>query len=90
MTTTIQVRTDPYTKKRAQRILKKLGMDLSTAINIYLMQIIVKKGVPFDVVTENGLTPAEEKEILKEIAWAKKYGKRYTSTKALIDDILSE
>lgn len=88
--TTIQVRTNEKTKKTAQHILAKLGLDLSTAINIYLVQIIEKKGIPFEVLTENGLTVAEEKEIVKELAWAKKYGKRYSSTKEMFRDILSE
>ena len=88
--TTIQVRTPEKTKKSAMQILEKLGLDLSTAINIYLVQIIERKGIPFEVVTENGLTTAEEKNILKELAWAKKHGKRYASAKALHDAILKE
>ena len=88
--TTIQVRTDEKKKKAAQYILQKLGMDLSTAINIYLVQIIEKNGIPFDIVTENGMTPAQEQKILKEIDWAKKHGKRYSSARALHKDILKE
>ena len=71
-------------------ILDKLGLDLSTAINIYLVQIIEKKGIPFEVLTENGLTPAQETEILKEIEWAKKHGKRFKTAKAMHKAILSE
>lgn len=88
--TTIQVRTQEKTKKAAQLILGKLGLDLSTAINIYLVQIIEKKGIPFEILTENGMTVAEEDEILKEIAWAKKYGKKYSSAKELHEAILRE
>ena len=90
MTTTIQVRTNATTKKSAQRILEKLGMNLSTAINVYLIQIIAKKGIPFEMLTENGLTTQEEREILKEMAWAKKYGKKYSSTKEMFKDILAK
>ena len=90
MTTTIQVRTKPAMKKAAQKVLAAIGMDLSTAINIYLVQIVEKKGIPFPILTENGMTPAEEERILKEIAWAKKYGKRYSSTKEMFEDILAE
>lgn len=79
--TTIQVRTNERTKRTAQQILEKLGLDLSTAINIYLVQIIEKKGIPFEVLTENGLTAAEEEEILHEIASAKKSKKSYASAK---------
>ncbi len=86
--TTLQVRIDEKTKKSAQQILQKLGMDLSTAINIYLVQIIEQHGIPFPILTENGMTQAEEQKILKEIAWAKKNGKRYSSTKEMFKDIL--
>lgn len=88
--TTIQVRTKEKTKKTVQHILEKLGLDLSTAINIYLIKIIEKKGIPFTIVTENGFTPEEERTMLKELAWAKKHGKRYGSAKALHDAILKE
>ncbi len=87
---TIQIRTDEKKKIPAMRILEKLGLDLSTAINMYLVQIIEKKGIPFEIVTENGMTPAAERKILKEIAWAKKHGKRYSSTKEMFKDILGE
>lgn len=88
--TTIQVRTQEKTKKDAMKILAKLGLDLSTAINIYLIQIVQKKGIPFQLLTENGMTPAAEAKMLKEAAWAKKHGKRYTSTKKMFKDILGE
>lgn len=88
--TTIQVRTDEKKKRSAQLILQKLGMDLSTAINIYLVQIIAKNGIPFEIITKNGMTPAEEQKILREIAWAKKHGRRYASARALHRDIMKE
>lgn len=88
--TTIQVRTDERKKRAAQYILQKLGMDLSTAINIYLVQIIAKNGIPFEIVTENGMTPAQERRLLREEAWARKHSKRYRSAKELHDDILRE
>lgn len=88
MTTTIQVRADAKVKKSAQKVLGKLGLDLSTAINIYLVQIVEKQGIPFQILTENGMTPAYEKKLLKELDWAMKHGKRYTSTKAMFKDIL--
>ena len=88
--TTIQIRTEAKTKKAAMQILKKLGLDLSTAINVYLVQIVQKKGIPFEILTENGMTPAAEKAILKELDWARKHGKRYSSAKEMHNDILGE
>ena len=87
---TIQIRTKDKTKKAARQILEKLGLDLSTAINIYLVQIVQKKGIPFPILTENGFTPEAEEEMLREMEWARKYGKRYSSTKEMFEDILKE
>ncbi len=88
MTSTIQVRAKAKVKKDAQAILNKLGLDLSAAINMYLVQIIVTKGIPFQIRTENGFTPAQEAAMLKDMEWALKHGKRYNSTKAMFKDIL--
>ena len=63
---TIQIRTDGKKKKAAQLILNKLGLDLSTAINIYLVQIIAQKGIPFEIM-ERTMSPKEERKIQKEI-----------------------
>lgn len=62
--TTIQIRVDEKTKRDSARVLKELGLDLSSAIKVYLKQIVHTKGIPFPVVTENGFTPKREREIL--------------------------
>ena len=69
---TIQVRIDEKTKRSAKRVLDALGIDMSTAIKAYLKQIAIRKGMPFRLVTQNGLTPAEERAINKASAEAKK------------------
>lgn len=60
---TIQIRVDQKTKKSAKKVLDKLGVDMSSAIKVYLKQIVIHKGIPLPLLTENGLTPAEEEEI---------------------------
>lgn len=62
---TIQIRIDEKTKTAAKKILETLGLDISGAIKMYLKQIILRKGLPFKVLTENGMTPEEEDEILR-------------------------
>jgi len=80
----IQIRIDEETKKSAKKILDKLGVDMSSAIKIYLKQIIINKGIPFKLVTENGLTP--ENEIIKasdEAKQGKNVSKAMTPKKAI-------
>jgi len=62
--TTIQLRIDESTKKAVKKTLDKLGLDLSSAIKIYLMQIVIKKCIPFPLVTENDMSPEQETAIL--------------------------
>ena len=69
--TTIQVRIDEKTKKEAAEILAALGLDMSTAIKAYFKKIIDVKGIPFLLLTENGLTVKQEQEILNASAEAK-------------------
>lgn len=68
---TIQIRIDEKTKKSAKKILNKVGIDMSSAIKIYLKQIVINEGIPFKLVTENGLTIEQEMEILKASEEAK-------------------
>lgn len=72
------------------QVLNNLGMDLTTAINIYLIQIIEKNGIPFEVVSENGLSPAQELSILKDLKSARKSKKKYSSAKSMHKAILGK
>lgn len=70
--TTIQVRIDEKTKKSAKKVLDSIGMDMSSAVKVYLKQIVITQSLPFPLLTENGLTIQQEREILKASEEAKK------------------
>ena len=75
--TTINVRTEVATKKAAQLVFRKMGLDLSTGVNMYLARVAQDKAMPFVARTVNGFTPEFEARIIRETAYAEKYGKRY-------------
>lgn len=81
MNTTFQMRIDKNDKVQAQKILKKIGMDLSSGVNTFIKQLITDKALPFQPRTSNGFTPEYEAMLLKESAWAEKHAKRYNSVK---------
>ena len=83
MSSIINVRVDSATKKAAQRTLQEIGLDLSSGIKLFLRNVVITKSVPLNLRTENGYTVAFEQEMLKEIAWAKKYGKRYKTVEEM-------
>ena len=61
----------------AKKIFEKLGLDMSSAIKLFLKQTTLRKGLPFLLLTENGLTLEEEDKIIKAAEEAKK-GKNVT------------
>lgn len=48
-TSSIFARVEPEIKEKAELVLSELGIPMSNAINIFLRQIILQKGIPFDV-----------------------------------------
>jgi len=55
-TATIQTRVDPAVKRNAQIILNKLNISMSEAISIYLSQITLHRGIPFEIKIPNEIT----------------------------------
>jgi len=55
-TATIQTRVDPALKRNAQIILNKLNISMSEAISIYLSQITLQRGIPFEIKIPNEVT----------------------------------
>lgn len=84
---TLQVRVDLQDKDKASAILHRLGLNLSSAVNIFLKTIIKRKGIPFLLLTENGFTPEQEAELLKLSAKSKKSKKSFSSVKALMQEL---
>ena len=82
---------DPELKKASQELYSDLGMDLSTAITIFLKQSIRIQGLPF--ILNREIPNAETKAALDEYNEMKtnpnKY-KRYTSFKEMENDIFKK
>ncbi len=80
----IHIRVKDKTKKSAVRVLERMGIDMSTAITMYLHQIVITQTIPFRLVTENGLTLQEEGEIIQAAEEAR-IGKNITEAKTWKD-----
>ena len=50
--TNINIRIDLPTKKKAEKVFKDLGMNMSSAINVFLKQCIKENGIPFNLTNE--------------------------------------
>lgn len=54
--TQITIRTNSETKAKAQELFNSLGLDLSTAINMFINESLDFQGIPFVVRRYNGNT----------------------------------
>ena len=63
-TTNLNIRTDKNVKIAAEKIFEELGLNMTTAINIFLRQTIRENGIPFELTlnTPNSVTMAASEE----------------------------
>jgi len=85
----LNVRVDKNIKKQAQKIVEELGLDLSSAVKLFLNKVVMTKSIPFELRTVNGYTPEYEAMLLKEVKNMKKNGKRYTNMDEMWRDLNS-
>ena len=75
----VRSRIEPDLKEQSAELLASLGLDMSDAIRLFLRQVVVVKGLPFEVRKPNPTTVAAMTEA-REIALA-----RFGSDKELFD-----
>lgn len=51
-TVKINICTDEQTKKQAEKLFEELGLNMTTAINIFLKKALLEGGIPFEVKRE--------------------------------------
>lgn len=90
LTTAISVQLDSRDKEIATGILKNLGLNMSTYVNMAIKQLINKDGVPFEVTN-----PKPSKELLEaiqegeDILNGKVNAKSYTNMYDMLEDLKS-
>ncbi len=48
-TDTLHIRVEPSVKQRAEETLNELGLSITEAINVFLNQVILNEGIPFEI-----------------------------------------
>ena len=80
-TVTARARIRPDIKSEAESIIHALGLSVSTAFDLFYRQIIMNRGLPFDLRLPNETT-------LKAIEDARKgHGEKFGTTTALFKDL---
>ena len=47
--TSVYTRVEPEIKEQVEQVLSRLGLPMANAINLFLHQIVLQKGIPFDL-----------------------------------------
>lgn len=84
---TIQIRIDAKTKREARKTLGELGLDMSSAVKLFLRNVVITQSIPLNLRTENGFTVAQEQEMIRDSEDTKKNGKRYDNLDELFKDL---
>ena len=82
--TTVQARIAPELKEKGDAILKKVGITASQAINALYAQIVMRKGIPFELKIPNKTTLIAMEELEQG------GGKSFSSFQAMINDVEDE
>lgn len=81
---------DADIKKQAQELFAELGMDLSTAINIFIRQALRQHAIPFEITAE--IPNKETREAIDEVQRMKNdpsIGKTYDDVDTMFEELLA-
>lgn len=79
--TMIHARIEPTLKMETEKTLSELGLNMTQAITLFLQQVRLQKGLPFEV----KLPTKETQKALKELE--SRDGKKFASVDALFEDL---
>ena len=60
---TLQIRLDDNLKERAQAVMQEMGLDLSSAVRLFLAQTVKENGLPFRPTNEPFFSMANEEAL---------------------------
>ena len=82
--TSMSIRLDSEVKEQAQQVFNSLGMDMTTAINIFLRQAIQYQGLPFDVRLDESRKLVE---VLADLDQNRNMSQSFGSVSDLMEDL---
>ncbi len=84
-TTNLNIRIDEDLKKRAEEIFTELGLNMSTALTVFLRQTVRYNGIPFEMRLE---TPnAETLAAMEDVRLRRNLKGPFNSVKELMEDL---
>ena len=86
-TANLNIRVDKDVKLAAEDVAAALGMNLSTAVNIFLRKMVAVDGIPFDVRLEPN---AETRQALEDVRSRRNLSGPYDTAEAALAAMLED
>ena len=67
----VHVRMEPNLKEDAEKVLDRLGISTSTAVTLFLKEVVAYRGIPFEVRIPDGVD-LDEKSLNEEVEKGRK------------------
>jgi len=84
-TTNLNIRIDADLKKQAEEIFNELGLNMSTALTVFLRQTVRSNGIPFEMRLD---TPnAETLAAIEDVKLRRNLSGSFSSVKELMEDL---
>ena len=87
-TTNINVRVDKEIKRKAEAIFSELGLNMSTAMNMFLRYSVRYGGIPFDLRLD--IPNEETRAAIEDVNNNRNMSKTFDSVDALMEDLNAE
>ena len=65
-TVPVTIKTDELTKQKCTELVKKAGLNLSLVVNMYLVQVVDKQAIPFEILSKEAELSEEDVPVKEE------------------------
>ena len=85
-TTNLNVRIDADLKKQSEEIFHELGLNMSTALTVFLRQAVRSRGIPFEM-RLNSIPNEETLAAIQDVNLDRNMSRQFHSVKELMEDL---
>jgi len=84
-TTNLNVRIDADLKKQSEEIFSELGLNMSTALTVFLRQTVRSRGIPFEM--RLNIPNEETLAAIQDVNLGRNMSRQFHSVKELMEDL---
>jgi len=84
-TTNLNVRIDADLKKQSEEIFSELGLNMSTALTVFLRQTVRSRGIPFEM--RLNIPNEETLAAIHDVNMGRNMSRQFHSVKELMEDL---